>query len=58
MKRWYESKTIWANIIIFSLLFLGYLLHEPVFTSYSVQINMAIALLNVALRLITTKKLQ
>lgn len=58
MKPWYQSKTIWANVIIFLLLFLGYLMHDPLFTDYGVQINMTVAALNIALRIITTEKLQ
>lgn len=58
MKPWYQSKTIWANVIIFLLLFFGYLGHDPLYTNYAVQINMTIAALNIALRIITTEKLQ
>jgi hypothetical protein len=58
MKRWYESKTIWANVLIFIVLFLGYLGNDPLFTQYAVQINMVIAAANILLRLITTEKIQ
>lgn len=58
MKPWYESKTIWANVFIFLLLFLGYLVADPMFTQYAVQINMVIAAINILLRIITTKRLQ
>lgn len=58
MKRWYTSKTIWINVLIFLVLFLGYLANDPLFTQYGVQINMVIAAANILLRLITTEKIQ
>ena len=58
MKRWYESKTIWANVLIFVVLFLGYLGNDALFTQYAAQINMVIAAANILLRLITTEKIQ
>jgi hypothetical protein len=58
MKRWYESKTIWTNVLIFIILFLGYLGNDALFTQYAAQINMVIAAANILLRLITTEKIQ
>jgi hypothetical protein len=58
MKRWYESKTIWTNVLIFIVLFLGYLGNDPLYTQYGVQINMVVAAANILLRLITTEKIQ
>jgi len=58
MKRWYESKTIWTNVLIFVVLFLGYLGNDALFTQYAAQINMVIAAANILLRLITTEKIQ
>jgi hypothetical protein len=58
MKRWYESKTIWTNVLIFVVLFLGYLGNDALFTQYAAQINMVAAALNIMLRLITTEKIQ
>lgn len=58
MKRWYESKTIWANVLIFLVLFLMYLADDPLYAQYGVQINMTIAAANILLRLITTEKIQ
>jgi hypothetical protein len=58
MKRWYESKTIWTNVLIFIVLFLGYLGNDSLFTQYAAQINMVIAAANILLRLITTEKIQ
>jgi hypothetical protein len=58
MKRWYESKTIWTNVLIFVVLFLGYLVDDPLYAQYAVQINMVIAVANILLRLITTEKIQ
>jgi hypothetical protein len=58
MKRWYESKTIWTNVLIFVVLFLGYLGNDPLYTQYAVQINMVVAAANILLRLITTEKIQ
>lgn len=55
MKRWYQSKTLWANVVVV----LGVVLQLVTNTSIiDTDIQVAtVAVINVALRLITSKGL-
>lgn len=51
------SKTLWLNVIVLLVAVLGVLAEQPILAEYTEHILGAVALLNVALRLITTQPL-
>lgn len=58
MKPWYTSKTLWVNALSFIAAVLSLVISEPTFAVYSQYSVMALALVNIMLRVITTDKLQ
>ena len=51
-KRWFHSKTLWANAIVIALMVAEYLLAQKI---YSPEIHaIALAILNMILRKLTT----
>lgn len=54
MKHWYESKTIWVNVISLVALILTSLLQWPELQEYAPQLLGAVNVLNIALRFLTT----
>lgn len=58
MKPWYTSKTVWINGLSFIAAVLALLIHEPAFADYSKYSVLALSLVNICLRVITSEKLQ
>lgn len=58
MKPWYTSKTIWVNLLSFAAAVLALVVSDPTFTDYSKYSVLALALVNICLRVITREKLQ
>lgn len=50
MKPWYESKTIWINLIVFLIAVIGLFVDSNLFDQYDQYLIMAIAVLNLVLR--------
>jgi len=56
MKKWYLSKTIWANLLTLSVGLLGYLIGHDIVQEYPSIVSIFVAaqgFLNIVLRLIT-----
>lgn len=61
MKKWYLSKTIWANLLTLLVGVLGYLIGNEVVQEYPSIISVFVALqgfMNIILRLVTTKEIK
>lgn len=57
MKKWYQSKTIWANIIMAALAVAGELSNvSPISQNPKIWVSVT-AVLNIVLRLITTQQI-
>lgn len=57
MKKWYQSKTIWANIIMAALVVAGELSNVfPISQNPKIWVSVT-AVLNIVLRLITTQQI-
>jgi len=57
MKRWYKSKTLWVNVLTLAAMILGTVSAWPEMQTASTQIAYALAIVNVALRFVTSEKL-
>lgn len=55
MKKWYESKTVWLNVISIVLEVLNLLMDNPIIPAkYAGALTMLVNVLNIILRFITT----
>ena len=54
MKKWYESRTIWVNVLTLLALILGTIAQWPELQQYSPQVLGALSITNVILRFATT----
>jgi hypothetical protein len=54
MKKWYESRTIWVNVLTLLALILGTIAQWPELQQYSPQVLGALSITNVVLRFATT----
>ena len=57
VKRWYESKTLWVNVLTLLAMILSAVMQWPELQSIAPQIAVALSLINIALRFITDSKL-
>jgi hypothetical protein len=54
MKKWYESRTIWVNVLTLLALILGTIAQWPELQQYSPQVLGALSITNLILRFATT----
>jgi hypothetical protein len=54
MKKWYESRTIWVNVLTLLALILGAIAQWPELQQYSPQVLGALSIINIVLRFATT----
>ena len=54
-KPWYQSKTLWVNILTLLVMILGTVSQWPEFSAYTGQIAGALAIVNIALRFLTDR---
>jgi uncharacterized membrane protein len=54
MKPWYESKTVWVNVLSLIVLIIMQVMQWPEAADYTRQLAMALSIVNVLLRFITT----
>jgi hypothetical protein len=57
VKRWYESKTLWVNVLTLLAMILSAVMQWPELQSIAPQIAVALSLVNIALRFLTDKRL-
>lgn len=50
MKPWYQSKTIWANLVLFLIALIGILIDSDLLDAYDKILLLAAAALNLVLR--------
>jgi NADH:ubiquinone oxidoreductase subunit K len=50
MKPWWESKTIWLNLILFAIAVIGLLVDSNAFDQYDEVLLLCAAMLNLVLR--------
>ena len=55
MKPWYESKTIWVNVLTVVAVLITSMTSWPDMQQYGAQLATALAVVNVMLRLITSE---
>ena len=55
MKQWYESKTIWVNVLTILAVLITSVTAWPDMQRYGAQLATALAVVNVMLRLITSE---
>jgi len=53
MKPWYESKTLWVNVLALLAIVIGTLTQWPELTSVYPQLTTALAIVNMLLRFAT-----
>ena len=58
MKRWWQSKTVWANVLTFAVVTLGVLGASPLLATWVEEIALANALVNVWLRFVTREGIE
>lgn len=56
-KRWYESKTLWVNVLTLLAMILSAVMQWPELQSIAPQIAVALSVVNILLRLLTDKRL-
>ncbi len=54
-KRWFQSRTVWANAFTFAALTLGVLGASPLLADWAAHIGLANALIGVWLRFVTSE---
>ena len=54
-KPWYQSKTMWVNILTLLVMILGTVSQWPEFSAYTGQIAGALAIVNILLRFLTDR---
>jgi hypothetical protein len=57
VKRWYESKTLWVNVLTLLAMILSAVMQWPELQSIAPQIAVALSLVNILLRFLTDSKL-
>ena len=57
MKRWYKSKTVWINVLTLAAMIIGTVTQWPEMKDMVPQLVYALAIINVALRFISSEKL-
>jgi len=57
VKRWYESKTLWINVLTLLALILGTVAQWPELQALAPQLLGALSVVNILLRLLTDKRL-
>jgi hypothetical protein len=57
VKRWYESKTLWVNVLTLLALILGAVAQWPELQHLAPYLLGALSVVNIALRFITDSKL-
>ena len=55
MKKWYTSKTIWINALLFAGSITLALINEPALYQYAPEIIIINTIINILLRIMTTK---
>lgn len=55
-KHWYQSKTIWANLILFGIALIGLLVDSDLLDAYDKILLLAAAALNLVLRYFFTDR--
>ena len=55
MKPWYESKTIWVNVLSVVIVLVTSIMAWPDMQQYGAQLTTMLAVVNVVLRLITSE---
>ncbi len=55
MKPWYESKTIWVNVLTVVIVIVTSMMSWPDMQQYGAQLTTMLAVVNVILRLITSE---
>jgi len=55
MKPWYESKTIWVNVLTVLVVLITSMMSWPDMQQYGAQLTTMLAVVNVMLRLITSE---
>lgn len=55
MKPWYESKTIWVNVLTVVIVLVTSMMSWPDMQQYGAQLTTTLAVVNVILRLITSE---
>lgn len=55
MKPWYESKTIWVNVLTVVIVLVTSMMSWPDMQQYGAQLTTMLAVVNVILRLITSE---
>lgn len=58
MKPWYTSKTVWVNALSFIAAVLALMVAEPALVDYSKYSVLALAFVNILLRVVTSEKIQ
>jgi len=58
MKPWYESKTLWVNGLSFIAAVLALVVVDPAFADYSKYSTLALAFINICLRVITREPIR
>lgn len=54
-KKWYESKTIWANIISLMIVVISEMMGWAEFKDYAPQMLVAVNVMNLMLRMMTSE---
>jgi hypothetical protein len=55
MKPWYTSKTVWVNVLTLTALIIGTLVAHPALETMATPLAIALSVVNVVLRFLTTK---
>ena len=57
MKQWYRSKTVWINVLTLAAMIIGTVAQWPEMKDMMPQLAYALAIINVALRFISSEKI-
>ena len=57
MKQWYRSKTVWINVLTLATMIIGTVTQWPEMKDLAPQLAYALAIINVALRFISSEKI-
>jgi hypothetical protein len=55
IKPWYQSKTMWANVVLFVIAVLGLLAAHPLFVEYASHLLLVSSIVNLVLRYFFTE---
>ena len=53
VKHWYQSKTVWVNVLLFAIALAALFSSDPLFADYARYLVLAQSVLNLALRFLT-----